>query len=282
MFLGSYIDFSRPDYYVGVVKHALSIGANCFMFYTGSPQNTVRLPTQLFKINEAREIIKKNNIDETKIVIHAAFIINLANANNIRVKTLAIDFLKSEIERAKDFNVKILVVHPGCFVDSNEEIGIKTIINNLNIVLDKDNSDVKIALETMSGKGSEIGYKFEQIKKIIDGVHKKDRIGVCFDICHVNDAGYNIHNIDEILKQFDKIIGLKKILVIHVSDSLNVIGSHKDRHANIGLGKIGFETISKYVNCDYFKNIPRILETPMINGKYIFDEEIKALKKNKN
>lgn len=279
MFLGSFIDFSYPDYYVGVVKRALNIGANCFMFYTGSPQNTIRLPIELLKINEARKIIKENNIDETKIVIHVPYIINLANANNIKIRSLAINFLKLEIERAKKFNVKILVVHPGCFVDSNEEIGIKTIIDNLNIILDNDNSDVKIALETMSGKGTEIGYKFEQIKKIVDGVHKKNRLGVCFDICHVNDAGYNIHDIDNILKQFDDLIGLEKILVIHVSDSLNNIGAHKDRHANIGLGKIGFKTIYKYVNHECFKNIPKILETPMINGKYIFDKEILALKK---
>ena len=279
MFLGSFIDFSYPDYYVGVVKHAIDIGANCFMFYTGSPRNVNRFSSKFFRINEARKIIKKNNIDETKIVIHAPYIINLANANNIKIKILAINFLKLEIERAREFNIKTIVVHPGCYVDSNEEIGIKTTIDNLNTILDGDDSDVKIALETMSGRGSEIGYKFEQIKKIIDGVKKKDRLGVCFDICHVSDAGYNIHDIDGVIKQFDKLIGLEKILVVHVSDSMNDIGSHRDRHANIGLGKIGFETIHKYVNCKYFKNIPKILETPMLNGKYIFDKEISLLKK---
>lgn len=280
MFLGSYLKLSAPNYYLGIIKQALNIGANCFMFYTGSPQNTIRLPTELLKIKEARKIIQTSNIDESKIVIHAPFIINLASSN-FSIYSLAIKFLLLELKRTKDFNVKQIVVHPGCYVNTNEKIGIKNIIKNLNLVLNKDKTDVKILLETMSGKGTEIGYKFEHLKEIISGINKKyqDRIGVCLDICHINDAGYNVHNVKSIIEHFDKVIGLKKLLAIHVSDSLNKIGSHKDRHANIGYGTIGFDTIYKYVNHERLKDIPKILETPTLNGKYIYDKEITMLKK---
>lgn len=280
MFLGSYSKLSAPFYYLGTVQYALDIGANCFMFYTGSPQNTTRLPTELLKINEARKVIQENNIDESKIVIHAPYTINLAS-NNPKISSLANKFLLLELKRSQDFHVSQIVVHPGCYVDSNEQIGIKNIIQNLNTVLDIDKTNVKILLETMSGKGTEIGYKFEHLKEIINGIKKEhqNRIGVCLDICHINDAGYDIHNVEGVIECFDKIIGLEKLLAIHVSDSLNVSGSRKDRHANIGHGTIGFDTIYKYVNHTCLKNIPKILETPMLNGKYIYDQEIAMLKK---
>ncbi len=278
LYLGSHINLSGPDYYLGSVKSAIEFGENCFMFYTGAPQNTIRKPTSQLKIDEARELIKSSNINEDKIVVHAPYIINLANITNLKTRELAISFLKQELKRVNDFNVKTLVLHPGSHVGEGEEVGLKAIIDGLNEVLDQDNSDVKIALETMAGKGSELGKTFNELKTIIEGAHKKDRLGVCLDTCHVNDAGYDIKDIDGLLNEFDKVIGLNKLLVIHINDSLNPKGAHKDRHANIGIGQIGFDTLLKYVHHPKLENVPKILETPYINEKPPYKKEIEMLR----
>lgn len=270
-----------PDYYLGTVKAALSMGENCFMFYTGAPQNTVRKPTNLLKIKEGQELIKNSKIDSSKIIIHAPYIINLANTTNPKTRELAITFLKEELKRANDFGVKTLVLHPGSHVGAGINIGIKGIIDGLNEVLDNDNSEIKIALETMAGKGSEIGATFEELSTIINQINNKARVGVCLDTCHINDAGYDVANIDEVLNKFDKVIGLDKLLVIHVNDSINIKGAHKDRHANIGVGMIGFKTLVKYVHHPKLNDIPKILETPWINEKPPYKKEIEMLKSQK-
>jgi len=280
IYLGSHINMNSPDFYLGTVKTALSMGENTFMFYTGAPQNTIRKPTSELKINEGRELLKKNGINEDKIIVHAPYIINLGNAVNPSTRELAISFLKQEMKRVADFHVKTLVLHPGAHVNQGKEVGLKAIIHGLNDVLDNDNSDVRIALETMAGKGSELGSSFEDLKFIIDGVNKKDRVGVCLDTCHISDAGYDVHDVDNVIKKFDEIIGLDKLLVIHINDSTNDKGSHKDRHANIGFGHIGFDTLYKYVHHPKLKDVPKVLETPWINDYPPYKEEIEMLRKN--
>ncbi len=159
----------------------------------------------------------------------------------------------------------VLVLHPGSHVDAGVEAGIAQIIKGLNTVLDQNEDEVYIALETMAGKGSEIGRSFEEIKMIYDGVHKKDRLRVTFDTCHVSDAGYDLmHHYDDVFAEFDHIIGLDQIAVFHVNDSMNPLGSHKDRHANIGKGTIGYETLHRLVHDERFASIPKILETPWL------------------
>lgn len=271
---------SAPEYYLGSVKEALSYGANCFMFYTGAPQNTFRKPVNDLKIAEGRQLIKASRLDESKIIVHAPYIINLANTINPRTRELAISFLKEELKRAVAFNASLLVLHPGSHVGAGVDIGIKAIIDGLNEVLNSDKSDIKIALETMAGKGSEIGSNFKELKAIIDGVDKKERVGVCLDTCHINDAGYDVKNIDKIINTFDQEIGLNKLLVIHINDSLNALNAHKDRHTNIGVGHIGFTTLYQYVHHIKFAHIPKILETPYINEKPPYKKEIEMLKNN--
>lgn len=279
--LGSHVNLKAPDYYLGTVKDALLMGENCFMFYTGAPQNTIRKPTSELKIKEGRELLLSKGIDESKIVIHAPYIVNLGNSTNAYTRNLAITFLKAELKRVNDFNVKTLVLHPGSHVGAGIDAGLRAIIDGLNEVLDSDTSDVKIALETMAGKGSEVGSKFEELAFIIKGIHKKDRVGVCLDTCHVNDAGYDVSNIDELLNKFDQVIGLDKLLVIHINDSINPKSSHKDRHANIGLGLIGFKALAAFVHHPKLVNIPKILETPWVNDTPPYEKEIRMLKENK-
>lgn len=278
LYLGSHVNLSGPDYYLGTVKMALSLNENCFMFYTGAPQNTIRKPTNQLKIDEGRKLIKESGLDESKIVIHAPYIINLGNTVNLKTRELAISFLKEELKRVNDFHVKTLVLHPGSHVDAGVEVGLKAVSDGLNEVLDHDDSDVKIALETMAGKGSELGKNFNELKAIIDGIHKKDRVGVCLDTCHINDAGYEVRDVDKVIEEFDKVIGLDKLLVIHINDSINGKGAHKDRHANIGVGLIGFNTLVNYVHHPKLDSIPKILETPYINEKPPYKEEIEMLR----
>lgn len=281
IYLGCHINLSSPKYYLQTVEQAHSFGANTFMFYTGAPQNTFRKSTSELWIKEGREKIKELGINESKIVIHAPYIINLANVANPSTKELARSFLKQELKRVNDFGVKILVLHPGSHVNQGKEIGLNAIVDGLNDVLENDNSDVKIAIESMAGKGSELGSSFEELQFILTNVKKPERLGVCLDTCHLSDAGYNIHDIDNLLNEFDKIIGLNKLLVFHINDSKNEPGSHKDRHENLGYGHIGFETIAKIVHHDKLKDVPKILETPYVNDKPPYKKEIEMLLENK-
>lgn len=281
LLLGSHVSMNSPDFYEGSVKEALSYGSNVFMFYTGAPQNTYRKPLSELKIQEGRKLIKEAGIDESKIIVHAPYIINGANKSREDLFDLSIKVIGSELERTAGFGCKILVLHPGAHVSQGYDVAIDNLAECLDIVLSKDNSDVKIALETMAGKGTEIGITFEQIKAIIDKCKYKDRLGVCLDTCHISDAGYDVHDVDGVLKEFDRIIGLDRLLVVHLNDSKNIRGAHKDRHENMGYGYIGYETMYKYAHHPLLNGIPKVLETPYINEKPPYKQEIEMLKSGK-
>lgn len=278
IFIGSHVGMGSPNYFLGSVEEALSYGANTFMFYTGAPQNSFRKPLDELKIKEGLELIKKNGLNQNKIIVHAPYIINAANTLNPAIEELAIKTILNELKRTFAFGVKIMVLHPGAHVGAGKEAGINALVHALNYVFEQDKSDVKIALETMSGKGSEIGSSFDDISTIISNCKYKDRLGVCLDTCHINDAGYDLKDIDSVLNEFDKKIGLNKLLVIHINDSKNVIGSHKDRHENIGYGTIGFDIINQICHHPLLKEIPKILETPYFNKKAVYKKEIEMLR----
>ena len=255
MIIGSHVSFKKDTQLVGSVKEALSYGSTTFMFYTGAPQNANRMPIDDKLTKEAKELMIENNIDINNVVVHAPYIINLASSNDF-----AVDFLKQELKRVEQLGMNKLVLHPGSSVKLSKEEGIKNIIDNLNKV---GKSNVLILLETMAGKGTELGKTFEEIKEIIDGVDYK--LGVCLDTCHINDAGYDLNDFDKVLDLFDKIIGLDYLKCIHINDSKNDINTHKDRHENIGYGTIGFDNLINVIYHDKLKNIPKILETPYVS-----------------
>ncbi len=277
LIIGSHVGYKKDSGLVGSVEEALSYGANTFMFYTGAPQNTIRSSIDLDNVKRADALMKDNGIDKDNVIVHAPYIINLANGDLSKFN-FSCNFLSEELKRVDTFGFKYLVLHPGSHVGQGVDVGISNIIKALNLVLDKDNSNVMILLETMAGKGSEVGRSFEEIKSIIDGVSKKDRIGVCLDTCHLNDAGYDLNNFDEVLESFDKLIGINKIKCIHINDSKNPIDSHKDRHENIGKGTIGLDTLIKVIDCDKLKDVPKILETPYIDGHAPYKEEISLIR----
>ena len=279
LIIGSHVGYKKDSGLVGSVKEALSYGANTFMFYTGAPQNTIRSSIDLDNVKEAYKLMKDNDIDKNNVIVHAPYIINLANGDENKF-IFSCNFLIEELKRVNMFGFKFLVLHPGSHVGQGVDVGISNISKALNIVLENDNSDVLILLETMAGKGSEIGRSFEEIKAIIEGVKNKDRIGICLDTCHLNDAGYDLINFDELLENFDKIIGINKIKCIHINDSKNIINSHKDRHENIGKGTIGLDTLMKVIDNPKLKDVPKILETPYIDGKAPYKEEIKLIRDN--
>lgn len=259
---------SGKDMLLGSAKEAYSYGANVFMAYTGAPQNTRRKDVSELKIKEAWEYMKEHNIEE--IIIHAPYIINLGNTIKPETYEIAEKFLATELERTEAMGSKVMVLHPGSHVGAGVDAGINQIVNGLNNVLTKD-TNVYVALETMAGKGSEIGRNFEELARIYDGVVHNDKLRVCFDTCHVNDSGYDLVNdLSGTLEQFDKVIGKDQIAVFHINDSKNPCGASKDRHENIGFGNIGFDTLKEIVYLKEFENVPKILETP-----YIKDEENK-------
>ena len=278
--LGSHVSFGSPNYFVGSINEALNYGENTFMFYTGAPQNNIRVPLEKCKIDEGLELLKKHNINPNSLVVHAPYIINLGNSLNENIFKISKEILQNEINRTSAFKVKNLVLHPGLHVKAGALIGLNKIVEGLNDILNNDSSDVIICLETMAGKGTELGKTFEEIAFIINHVKNNNRLGVCLDTCHIFDAGYNLENIDQLLKDFDEIIGLSRLKVIHLNDSKNENGSHKDRHANIGKGNIGVDNLLRFVYHPLLVNIPKILETPYIDGKPPYKEEIEFIKNN--
>ncbi len=278
IYLGCHVGMTAPDYYLGSVKEALSYGANTFMFYTGAPQNSVRKPLDQLKIEEGRALIKASGIDENKIVVHAPYIINGANSLKPDIKDLATQLIRLEIERTAGFGAKILVLHPGAHVGAGEEAGIASLVDCLNEVFETNASDVRVALETMAGKGSEIGRTFAEISQIIKGCKYPERLGVCLDTCHISDAGYDVNDIDGVLQEFDAIIGLERLLAIHINDSKNPRGARKDRHENLGYGCIGFDALNRFVHHPKLVGIPMILETPYVEDKPPYKQEIAMLR----
>ncbi len=279
--VGSHVSMSGG--LLGAAKEAHSYGANTFMIYTGAPQNTRRSPIEKLKVQEGLDYMKEHNLSD--IVVHAPYIINLASCKTDTYQ-LAREFLALELQRTKALGAQYLVLHPGAFTTSTLDEGIERIINGLNEVITQDGPI--ICLETMAGKGTEIGRNFEELHKIIEGVQLKEKIGVCLDTCHLHDSGYDIiNNFEEVMKQFDEIVGMKYIKVLHINGSLNICGAKKDRHANLGAkednprgeDKIGIKAIQNIVRHKVIQNIPLILETPWLDDKTnLYKEEIQLIR----
>lgn len=262
LLIGSHVGMNGKEMLLGSVKEALSYGANTFMVYTGAPQNTKRKDVSELRIPEARELMAEHNM--ANFIVHAPYIINLANTVKPETFELAIEFLAKEIERTAAMGADTLVLHPGSHVGAGEEAGLAQIVKGLNEVLTSD-TPVKIALETMAGKGSELGRTFEELRAIYDGCAHPDKLRVCFDTCHVNDAGYDlVNNYDGVMDEFDRVLGLDQIAAFHINDSKNERGAHKDRHENLGNGHIGTDALIRVIGDSRFENIPKILETPYI------------------
>jgi len=276
LLIGSHVKYNNKTQLLGSVKEAISYGATTFMFYTGAPQNTLRTPIEMDIVAKAKELMHENGIEIDNVVVHAPYIINLANTEKY---DFAVSFLKQEIKRCETIGIKYMVLHPGSHVGLGEEVGINNIINGLNDVL--ENSQVTILLETMAGKGSELGCNLDQIKTIIDNVSNKERIGICLDTCHLNDSGYDMNSFDKVLDEVDKKIGINYIGCVHINDSKNPINSHKDRHENIGYGTIGFDTLINIIYNDRLIDVPKILETPYIGDLAPYKEEIQMIKNRK-
>ncbi len=281
LYIGSHVGFNKNTQLVGSLEEALSYGANTFMFYTGAPQNTTRSSIEDGLTLQALTMMKEHDIDYSKVIVHAPYIINLCNENNF---DFSIRFLTEELERVNQLGIKYLVLHPGSHVGLGIEQGIQNISKGLNIVfknLGKENH-VTILLETMAGKGSEIGSTLEEIKEILNQVEDKEHMGVCLDTCHLHDAGYDMSDFDTFLSEFDKKIGISKIGCVHINDSKNERSSHKDRHENIGFGQIGFANLLKIINHKELDNIPKILETPYVEKEYPpYRYEIAMIKEKK-
>ncbi len=280
--IGSHVSMSGKKMLLGSSEEAARYDANTLMIYTGAPQNTRRKPIEELNIEVATEHMEENGISD--IVVHAPYIINIGNTQKPATFELGVNFLRSEIERTQAIGAKQIVLHPGAHVGAGADEGIKKIIEGLNEVLSRDN-DVQIALETMAGKGTEIGRNFEEIARIMDGVSLNEKLSVCMDTCHIHDAGYDVVNdFDGVLNEFDRLIGVERIKVVHVNDSKNPMGAHKDRHENIGFGHIGFEPLHYVVKHPQFQELPKILETPFVgedkkNKKAPYKLEIEMIRK---
>ena len=266
LYIGSHVGFKKDGQLLGSLKEALSYHANTFMFYTGAPQNTSRYPIQDGYTLEALSLMKEKGIDYSMVVVHAPYIINLANDKDPEKFLFSVRFLQEELERCELLGIRYMVLHPGSHVGLGVDTAISNIAKGLNMIL--GTHPVTVLLETMAGKGSEVGSSLEEIKRIIDLVDDKEHIGVCLDSCHLNDAGYDMGNFDQFLEQFDQMIGIEKIGCVHVNDSKNSRGAHKDRHENIGFGTIGFDNLISIIYNERLENIPKILETPYVDREY--------------
>jgi deoxyribonuclease-4 len=279
--IGSHVSFSDKGL-LTAAKEAVSYGSSTFMIYTGAPQNTRRKAIENLYIDEGKKAMAAAGIGE--IVVHAPYIVNLGSYKEDTFR-LAVDFLQQEIHRTHAIGVRNIVLHPGAFTEKDVEYGIARIAEGLTEVLEgtKD-CDVNIALETMAGKGTEIGRTFEELAAIIDKVPENDRLTICMDTCHIHDAGYDVVNdFDGVLRKFDDVIGLDRLAVVHVNDSKNPQGAAKDRHAPVGSGWIGFEAIAKVVRHEQLKDKPFVLETPWIGkteatSRPMYEAEIALLR----
>lgn len=285
LIIGSNVSFTKDKGLLGSVEETLSYNANTFMFYTGSNRSRARNPINEDKTYEAFKLMIENNINPKNVIVHSPFLINLANKKEIVKYKFSIDFLITELERTKELGFDKIVLHPGSAINCTKEEGINNIAEGINEALSKT-KDVSILLEYMAGKGTEVGSSLDDLKQIIDKVNDKDRIFVCLDTCHMNDSGIDLTKIDLFLDEFENKIGLNKIKCIHLNDSLNIVGTHKDRHANIGYGTIGFNTLLNIVYNERLKGVPFLLETPFINRnqnnpKAPYKEEIKMIREKK-
>lgn len=262
LIIGSHVSFGKNQL-LGATEEALSYGSNTFMFYTGAPTNTIRKDIDNEYITKAQQLMQENNIDINNVVCHAPYIVNLGNASDPDKYNFSKNFIKKELSRCDEMGITKMVLHPGNAIGITTEEGLNNIANALNEILD-GTTKCLILLETMAGKGTECGRTTEELAYIINKVERKDQIGVCLDTCHLNDGGYDITKFDEYLDEFDKLIGIDKIKCIHINDSKNEQGTHKDRHANFGMGTLGFDTLINIIYNERLSNIPKILETPYI------------------
>ncbi len=276
--LGSHVSMSAPDYVLGSVDEAISYDANALMLYTGAPQNFFRAPLSKLKITEAREKWLAQGFRMQDMIIHLPYIINLANTVKEGIYDMGKEVLLKEVERTQAIGAEYMVLHPGSSLNGDVEESLKQVARGINEVQQENDCGI-ICLETMAGKGSEVGRTFEQLKTIIDMIERKDHIGVCLDTCHIHDSGYDLTDFDQVLDEFDRVIGLNMLYVLHINDSKNVRGAHKDRHANIGEGEIGYETLYRIIHNPRLDDIPMVLETPYREGKAPYREEISMLLK---
>ncbi len=277
LIIGSHVSFTSSTQLLGSVEQALEYKSDTFMFYTGAPQNTMRSKINDALTEKGKSLMKENGIDIKNVIVHAPYIINLANAKEEDKYNFSIRFLKEEVARCEQLGVRYLVLHPGSHVGQGIDAGIDNIIYGLNEV-NKENNSVIILLETMAGKGTEIGSNFSEIKRILDGVNDKEKVKVCIDTCHLNDSGYNVEEFDKVLEEFDKVVGIDNIKCVHVNDSKNINGARKDRHENLGFGSIGFESLLHVLYHPKLDNIPKILETPWVGEKPPYKEEIEMIR----
>ncbi len=279
MIIGSHVSFGK-DQLLGSAKMAASYGANTFMFYTGAPQNTIRADINADLIDKAKDFMQENNIDINNVICHAPYIINLANKEKVESWNFSITFLKNEISRITKMGINYIVVHPGNALKLDKMEALANISEAINYIID-ENTLPMILLETMAGKGSECGINLYELKEIYNNINLKDKVGFCLDTCHLNDSGVDIAKFDDYLIEFDNEIGIDKIKCIHINDSKNIIGAHKDRHANIGFGTIGFDNLINVIYNSKLKDVPKILETPYINDYPPYKFEIDMIMSKK-
>ena len=262
LYIGSHVSFNKDKQLLGCVEETLSYGGNCFMFYTGAPQNTRRNSINDELTLKAYQLMKEKGMELDKVIVHSPYIVNLCNEANF---DFSVSFLTQEVERCNELGIRYMVLHPGSSVNMERSRASYNISKGLSYILDNTkSSNVMILLETMAGKGNEMGKCFEEIRDIIDSVNDNSRLGVCMDTCHLWDAGYDIRDFDEVLDCFDRVIGIDRLKCIHINDSKNVMGSHKDRHENIGFGYIGYDVLRDIVFNERLRDIPKILETPYV------------------
>ncbi|MCV3728200.1 deoxyribonuclease IV [Ureaplasma miroungigenitalium] len=268
LIIGSHVSMKANDYFLGAVREALEYKSNTFMIYTGAPQNTRRISIDKLKVAEAHDLLKQNKIALDNIIVHAPYIINPCSSKP-EVRELAKEFLIKEIQRTEALGINKIVLHPGSRLNQRLEIGLELLINMLNEIFKTIDTNVCICLETMAGKGSEIGADITELATIISQIKSKKNIGVCLDTCHMFDSGIDLtrSSFDAYLERFDQLIGLEYIKVLHINDSKNILGSHKDRHENLGYGKIGFNNLLYIIYHPTLNNIPKILETPWYGPK---------------
>lgn len=276
MIIGSHVNFGSEQL-LGCVKQSISYGASTFMFYTGAPQNTIRKKIDENLTKEAHRLMKENGIELNNVICHAPYIINLANKEKEDAWEFSINFLKQEIKRVEELGVKYIVVHPGNSLKLVREEALNNISDAINRIIDQD-TNIYFLLETMAGKGTECGINTLELKKILDNVVLKDKVGVCLDTCHLNDSGIDIARFDDYLNEFDEIIGIDKIMCVHLNDSKNECGVRKDRHANLGYGTIGFDNLVNVAYLEKLKKVPKILETPWISENPPYKFEIDMIK----
>jgi len=273
LYIGCHLSASKG--YEDMGKQALSINANTFAFFTRNPRGGSAKEISVKDTENFLKFAEENNFG--KLVAHAPYTMNCCSADE-NIRKFALDTMIDDMKRMEFTPHNYYNFHPGSHVKQGVDIGIELICEALNKVITPDQTTT-ILLETMAGKGSEIGRSFEEIRRIIDNVTLENKLGVCLDTCHIWDGGYNIvDNLDSVLEEFDRVIGLERLKAVHLNDSLNPLGAHKDRHAKIGEGHIGLDALINVINNPHLKNLPFILETPNdLNG---YAKEIEILRAN--